>query len=101
MRLNSTNLFGLSTARAGSCKDHKHMLVRKFLILLCMLVITSSVQAESALNALTEKEKHADWQLLFDGRTTKGWMTVAGEHLPERHVQDGSLNPHPCDYMPG
>jgi hypothetical protein len=75
------------------------MLVRRFLISLCMLVITSSVQAESSLNALTEKEKHAGWQLLFNGRTTKGWMTIAGEQLPERHVQDGCLNPHPCDYM--
>jgi hypothetical protein len=72
---------------------------RKLLTLLCLLSLTVSVHADSALNTLTEKEKQAGWQLLFDGRTTKGWMTTAGEHLPARYVQDGSLNPHPCDYM--
>jgi hypothetical protein len=72
---------------------------RKVLTLFCLLNLTISVHAESALNSLTEKERQAGWQLLFDGRTTKGWMTIAGEHLPARHVQDGSLNPHPCDYM--
>jgi len=72
---------------------------RQLLTLLCLLSLTVSVHAESALNALTDKEKQAGWQLLFDGRTTKGWMTTAGKHLPARHVQDGCLNPHPCDYM--
>jgi hypothetical protein len=73
--------------------------MRKLLTLLCLLNLAVSAHAESALNALAEKEKQAGWQLLFDGRTTKGWMTVGGEHLPPRHVQDGCLNPHPCDYM--
>ena len=72
---------------------------RKLLTLLCLFNLTVSVHAESALNSLTDEEKQAGWQLLFDGRTTKGWMTVGGEHLPPRHVQDGCLNPHPCDYM--
>jgi hypothetical protein len=75
------------------------LMMLKFLLSLCMLVLATSVHAESGLSTLTEKEKQAGWQLLFDGRTTKGWMTISGEHLPERHVQDGCLNPHPCDYM--
>jgi hypothetical protein len=74
-------------------------MARTFLLLLYLLTVATVVRAESALNALTDKEKQAGWQLLFDGRTTKGWMTTAGEHLPARHVQDGCLNPHPCDYM--
>jgi hypothetical protein len=50
-------------------------------------------------NRLTEKESTEGWILLFDGRTTKGWMTPTGCSLPAKHVQDRSLNPHPCDYM--
>jgi hypothetical protein len=36
---------------------------------------------------------------LFDGSSTKGWMTPKEKPLPASHVQEGSLNPHPCDYM--
>jgi hypothetical protein len=73
--------------------------IRELLMLLCLPILGVTVHAENALNSLTEKEKQAGWQLLFDGHTTKGWMTIAGERLPQRHVQDGCLNPHPCDYM--
>jgi hypothetical protein len=80
--------------RLNECAD-----AIKYLALLVSFIFAASVQAESALNSLTEKEKQSGWQLLFDGRTTKGWMTITGKQLPERHVQNGSLNPHPCDYM--
>ena len=75
------------------------MMIRIVVGFLCGLVFTITLRAESALNALTEKEKQAGWRLLFDGKSTKGWMTIAGKELPERHVQYGCLNPHPCDYM--
>jgi hypothetical protein len=75
------------------------LMMRKVLTLLCLVGLTASVRAESPLNMLTDKEKQDGWQLLFDGRTTKGWMTINSERLPERYVQDGSLNPHKCDYM--
>jgi Domain of Unknown Function (DUF1080) len=55
--------------------------------------------AAAADNVLTEQEKAAGWHLLFDGSTTRGWMTPKGQPLPASHVQDGSLNPHPSDYM--
>jgi alpha-3'-ketoglucosidase len=73
--------------------------IRNSLLVVCLLVFTTSAYAEAALNALTEKEKQGGWQLLFDGRTTKGWMTIESKPLPQRYVQDGSLNPHPSDYM--
>jgi hypothetical protein len=73
--------------------------LRNSLIVLCLFVLSTSAYAEAALNTLTEKEKQSDWQLLFDGRTTKGWMTIDSKPLPQRYVQDGSLNPHPSDYM--
>jgi hypothetical protein len=75
------------------------LMMRKVLTLLCLVVVAAPVRAESALNTLTDKEKQDGWQLLFDGRTTKGWMTINKDRLPEGHVQDGSLNPHKCDYM--
>ena len=56
-------------------------------------------QFEAAENVLTEQEKEDGWQLLFDGKTTEGWMTTKGEPCPTSHVEDGGLNPHPCDYM--
>jgi hypothetical protein len=75
------------------------LMTRKFLLSLCLLVLATSVRAESALNTLTDKERQVGWQLLFDGRTTKGWMTVNKETLPARYVQNSCLNPHPSDYM--
>jgi Domain of Unknown Function (DUF1080) len=50
-------------------------------------------------NALSEQEKKDGWVLLFDGKTTKGWTSPKMAPLPQSHVQEGSLNPHPCDYM--
>ena len=50
-------------------------------------------------NTLTEQQKQAGWRLLFDGKTTTGWMTIKREPVPEKNVQEGSLNPHPCNYM--
>src|SRR4029079_7591636 len=100
MRPSSINSCAPSVAKVGRFKDQMHMLtMHKFLLFLCFLVLAASAHDESGLNTLTDKEKQSGWQLLFDGRTTKGWMTINSEHLPERHVQDGCLNPHPCDYM--
>lgn len=71
----------------------------RLLLCLCFVVLVTSVRAESVLNALTDKEKADGWKLLFDGYTTKGWMTVSKQPLADKYVQNGSLNPHPCDYM--
>jgi hypothetical protein len=74
-----------------------HFASTGFLVVVLLLGTVNA--ATAADNALTEKEKSKGWILLFDGKTTKGWMTPAGKPLPESHVQEGSLNPHPCDYM--
>ena len=55
--------------------------------------------AGAADNALTEKEAREGWVLLFDGKTTKGWMTPKQTPVDQGHVQDAALNPHPTDYM--
>ena len=73
-------------------------MIRRLIYSLALLAtIAPGARAES--NTLTEQEKMDGWQLLFDGATTRGWMTPKGKPLPASHVQDGGLNPHPCDYM--
>ncbi|MES2792536.1 MAG: PQQ-dependent sugar dehydrogenase [Planctomycetota bacterium] len=43
-------------------------------------------------NTLTESEKRAGWQLLFDGADTKGWRNYKKESLSDGWaVQDGAL----------
>jgi hypothetical protein len=68
-------------------------------ILTIALALVGPAAALAADNELTAQEKKDGWVLLFDGRSTHGWMTPKGKPLPASHVQDGSLNPHPCDYM--
>ncbi len=70
----------------------------KTLMMTCLVVVLAA-SARSDDNALSAKEKEDGWLLIFDGKTTQGWMSPKGEPLPDSHVQDGSLNPHPCNYM--
>jgi hypothetical protein len=72
-------------------------MIRKVAIGAALLV--AAVTASAGENALTEQEKRDGWVLIFDGETTRGWMSPKRKPLPQSHVQDGSLNPHPCDYM--
>jgi hypothetical protein len=55
--------------------------------------------AEVQPNQLTAHQKRDGWQLLFDGTSTKGWMTIRKKPVTEQNLQDGSLNPHPSEYM--
>lgn len=69
----------------------------KFVALCGLLLACDAIQADE--NTLTEQERADGWKLLFDGRTTAQWMTIKGKPLPQSHVQNGALNPHPGDYM--
>jgi hypothetical protein len=69
------------------------------LSLAVVVLVAAGASVMAADNSLTEKEKQEGWILLFDGRTTKGWMSPKEKGLTDKHVQDGSVNPHPCDYM--
>jgi alpha-3'-ketoglucosidase len=69
---------------------------------LCLALIgvaQLSSLAAAAENTLTDREIKDGWQLIFDGQSTKGWMSPKKQPLADKHVQDGALNPHPCDYM--
>jgi len=59
-----------------------------------MTPITNMISQISYLtNTLTEREKGEGWQLLWDGKTTKGWRAAKGDYFPERgwHIKDGIL----------
>lgn len=49
--------------------------------------------ARAAENTLTESEARQGWLLLFDGRTTAGWMN-SDRSTPRTPVVPGALNPH-------
>lgn len=66
---------------------------------LTLIVLSLCTVASAADNVLSEQEQKDGWVLLFDGESTKGWMSPKGKPLPASHVQAGSLNPHSCDYM--
>ncbi len=66
---------------------------------LVVLILVAAARAEDKVNTLSDAEKQAGWRLLFDGKSTAGWMTIKREPVPGKNVQEGSLNPHPCNYM--
>jgi len=69
--------------------------------LLVPAVLLSSACASglAADNELTAAEKAAGWTLLFDGTSTEGWLDSRQNPVDASHVKEGTLNPHPCNYM--
>ena len=60
-------------------------------ILVGCIVIAASTAARAEVNTLSEREKQEGWILLFDGKSTRGWMSPNGKPLPQSHVQAGEL----------
>lgn len=60
---------------------------------LILMASLSSWMVRAADNTLTESERRQGWRLLFDGRSTAGWMNSDGS-APRTPVEDGALNPH-------
>ncbi|HZO54399.1 MAG TPA: DUF1080 domain-containing protein [Bryobacteraceae bacterium] len=59
-------------------------------ITILLLVCFTALGAD---NVLTPQEKMDGWVLLFDGKTTSGWMT-SDMKPPRTPVEQESLNPH-------
>lgn len=57
------------------------------------ILLLGSLTAFGADNLLTPEEKAAGWLLLFDGKTTSGWMT-SDMKPPRTSVEQESLSPH-------
>jgi hypothetical protein len=79
-----------------------------FRILLTLMLLAMPALLRAADNELTEAEKAAGWELLFDGKTLGKWKHVNGwksDELTARPeaIQENSLQPHmgtkPYDYM--
>jgi hypothetical protein len=68
-------------------------------LVLCLAWTLAASFATAADNVLSDQEKEQGWILLFDGHRPTGWMSTTGEPISDKHVQEGSLNPHPCNYM--
>jgi hypothetical protein len=57
-----------------------------------VLIVVAAAPEDQANNRLTEAEKEAGWQLLFDGKTTEGWRGYKSESMPPGwKVIDGAL----------
>lgn len=63
----------------------------KLLPLLTALAL--SVAAFGEPNTLTDAEKSAGWRLLFDGKSTGGWVAIGKDAFPDQGwiVEDGTL----------
>ncbi|MDR2037171.1 MAG: DUF1080 domain-containing protein [Bacteroidales bacterium] len=62
-------------------------------ILIFLLVMVSVHVHAQKNNTLSKKEKRDGWQLLFDGKTTKGWHSFnRDEVLPAWSVKNGELH---------
>jgi hypothetical protein len=62
----------------------------------------SSSETETPINTLTEEERAAGWQLLFDGESFDGWRGVGRDSIPEGHwtIEDGTLHKIPSGDVP-
>jgi hypothetical protein len=60
--------------------------------LLCSAALISQAQ-KNTINQLTKKEKKQGWVLLFDGKTSAGWMKANGQPFQEKgwQISNGSL----------
>ena len=68
-------------------------------LVLSVLIFAMGSTARAADNELTLAEEAEGWMLLFDGKTTDGWLDSKKQPVAATHVKDGTLNPHPCNYM--
>lgn len=73
-------------------------MLRCLLPIMLLTLLATSLPAEEP-NTLTKQEQQDGWQLLFDGKTTKGWLDSQEKEVPRTHVQPDGLNPHPTNYM--
>jgi hypothetical protein len=61
-------------------KKQKAVMEKITLCVLSAFVLLSACQSKQ--NVLTEAEKAAGWELLFDGQTLNGWRDYNGTGLP-------------------
>ena len=63
----------------------------KIIISASFILLSTMLTAQQA-NTLSSKEKEEGWQLLFDGKTTKGWHTYLRDTVGSKwQVKEGKL----------
>lgn len=75
-------------------ENFKIVFMMKCMNCLCVMVLFGALTAcsEKPQNVLTEEEKAAGWQLLFDGQTLEGWRDYNGQALTGPwEVVDGAI----------
>ena len=72
-------------------------------ILLFVLFISVNAQKSSADNLLSKKEIKEGWKLLFDGKTSAGWMNARTKTFPSSgwEIKDGTLTINPATKTKG
>src|ERR1700716_2316909 len=75
------------------------MIRTHFLFPLLLAVTACLAHSADDLNTLTKAEKAEGWQLIFDGKSMKGWIDPAKKTPPGNGwtIEDGCLKslPHP------
>ena len=76
-------------------KNHLFSLTLSVLTL-CTASLQAQTDSAAAPNTLTESEKAAGWQLLWDGKTSEGWRSAKSEEFPKSgwSMHDGILTVH-------
>lgn len=72
---------------------------RLFLFALALMACTSSGASGKGDNVLTDQEEREGWELLWDGKTTKGWRGAKLQSFPQKGwvIQKGILKVLPSD----
>ncbi|HZE85580.1 MAG TPA: hypothetical protein VE035_14790, partial [Puia sp.] len=52
--------------------------------ILLSFLVPFGAMAQSAHNTLTSVEKHDGWRLLFDGKTSSGWVSAHADTFPSK-----------------
>lgn len=65
--------------------------MKKYLIFLALALVGCGAKAQD--NTLTKQEIKDGWALLWDGKTTNGWISAKGDTFPAKgwHIADGLL----------
>jgi len=83
----------MKSQNSSACPVPPRLIQAWCLVLLCCLSFGICDFCAAADNELTPQERRDGWLLLFDGRTTNGWMN-SDRTAPRTAVVDGLLNPH-------
>ncbi len=65
--------------------------MKKYIIIMALALIGCTAGAQD--NTLTKAEIKDGWKLLWDGKTTEGWISAKGDAFPDKgwHIADGML----------